>query len=294
MNIGLAQLDGKLPNIALMQLATYHKACGNPVEWWNGPLFPYDKVYASKIFSFTEDDLPDYVIKGGTGYDWRNQLPDEVQASSFSGGWFLYPNYYNHIGFSERGCRLNCSFCVVPQKEGKPRKVADISELLTNPKGENRLVLLDDDFLGHPDCLDVMQELIERRLEVCFSQGLNIRIITESQAQLLAKIKFRSLSFKTKQVTFAWDRFKDKKSILNGFKLCIDSGIKPYQIQFFILIGYDSTPEEDRERVEAIRDLGADPFVMAYDRKQDYQRKFQRWVNHRAIFNTVKFEEYAS
>ena len=164
MNIGLVQLDGKLPNIALMQLAAYHKDCGNSVEWWTGPLFPYDKVYASKIFGFTEDDLPDYVIKGGTGYDWHNQLPDEVKASSFSGGWFLYPNYYNHIGFSERGCRLNCSFCVVPQKEGKPRKVADVSELLTNPKGENvKRIIIDRDINGAKNILKIAKSWLKNK-----------------------------------------------------------------------------------------------------------------------------------
>jgi len=293
MKIGLIQLDGKIPNIALMKLAGYHRSCGDEVEWWLGPLFPYDKIYASKIFDFSDDSrVPSEAVKGGTGYSVTKRLPEEIDKFNHSGGWFLYPKYPNHIGFSERGCRLNCSFCVVPEKDGKPAKDLSIEELLTNPHGQDRLVLLDDDFLGHPDSEDIFLELIDRKLKVCFLQGLNIRIITERQAELLSKLCFKNLSFKSKIVTFAWDRFKDMKSIKKGFNRCVEAGIKPYQMQFFVLIGYDSEPWQDRERVETIRQWGSDPFVMAYDKKNRYQRRFQRWVNHRAIFNSIPFEKY--
>jgi len=291
--IGLVHMDGKLPNLALMQIAAYHKALGDDVEHWTGPLFPYDKVYASKIFGFTDCyDLPDYVIRGGTGFAWDSKLPEEMNSANYNQAWFLYPDYKNHIGFSERGCRLSCEFCVVPQKDGKPGVNLSIRELLSNPKGEDRLVLLDDDFLGHPDCLDVFSELADRKIKVCFSQGLNIRTITETQANALAKVKFFNLQFKYPQVTFAWDIFKDKKLIERGFKRCIDVGIKPWQMQFFVLIGFNSTPEEDRERVETLKSWEVDPFVMAYDKSDYYQNAFQRWVNHRAIFHSVPFEEY--
>ena len=285
-------MDGKLPNLALMQIAAYHKALGDDVEHWTGPLFPYDKVYASKIFKRTIDDLPEYVIRGGTGFAMDGKLPEEMKGVNYNQAWFLYPNYTNHIGFSERGCRLECSFCVVTQKDGKPKEVASIESLLTNPKGEDRLVLLDDDFLGHPRSEAVFEEIIDLGLTVNFICGLNIRLITEKQASLLAKTKFINNSFKYQQVSFAWDQVKDEKLIMRGFNRCVNAGIKPRNMQFFVLIGYDSTPEEDRKRVERIRELGADPFVMAYDIKNIYQNYFQRWVNHRAIFNSIPFEEY--
>jgi len=294
-NIGLIQLDGKVPNIALMKIASFHASQGDSVEWWHGSLFPYDKLYCSKIFSFSDDSLiPEDAVIGGTGYSVTKRLPEAMDILNHSGGWFLYPQYPNHIGFSERGCRLNCSFCVVPEKDGRPSIDLSIKELLTNPHGEDRLVLLDDDFLGHPDSIDIFQELIDRKLQVCFSQGLNIRIITDQQASLLSQLTFMNMSFQYKRVTFAWDRYKDLKSIKAGFDRCISAGIKPYQMQFFVLIGYDSEQWQDRERVETIRKWGADPFVMAYQKDDYYQRRFQRWVNHRAIFNTVSFEDYRS
>ena len=291
-NVAVMQLDGKIPNLALMQIASYHKRIGDTVRWWDGPLFPSDKVYASKIFDFTDLDLPEYVVLGGTGVDVQRRLPEEMNGAGIAGAWSLYPKYKNHVGFSERGCRLNCKFCVVPQKDGRPTKAASIEELLNNPLGEDRLVLLDDDFLGHPEVEDVFEELIDRDLTVNFICGLNIRLITERQAELLSRTKFINNSFGSKQVSFAWDNIKDERLILRGFNRCVEAGVKPREMQFFVLIGYDSTHEQDMHRVQTIRDLGSDPFVMAYDRKVQYQKDFQRWVNHRAIFNSVKFEDY--
>ena len=284
-------MDGKIPNLALMRIGAYHKSIGDDVGWWNGPLFPSDKVYASKIFNFTEDDLPEYVIRGGTGYNLES-LPSHIDGVDFSGGWFLYPKFTSHLGFSERGCRLKCSFCVVPEKEGQPTFESSISDLLTNPRGEDRLTLLDDDFLGHPQNEDVFRELADRQLKVCFCQGLNIRTITEKQAELLEKVNFWNVHFSGRQITFAWDNPKDEKLILRGIERCVQAGIKPYRMQFFVLIGYHSTPQEDLHRVMTLSNMGADPFVMAYDRTDQYQRRFQRWVNHRAIFNSVKWRDY--
>jgi len=292
--VGLVQVDGKLPNLALMKIASYHQNKGDNVEWWVGPLFDYHRVYASKIFKFSDwPILPEGAIVGGTGIDWRNRLPEDIDRCLPWDSWWLYPRFNKHLGFSELGCRFKCSFCVVPQKEGRPRESSSIKDLLTNPMGEDRLILLDDDFFGQPNWEAKCKEIIALGLKVCFSQGLNIRVITKKQAAYLVKINFRNISFTGKQVTFAWDQYRDKKLIENGFKRCVEAGIKPYQMQFFVLIGYDTTEEQDLERVNILREWGCDPFVMAYDRDSQYQRDFQRWVNHRAIFKTVDFSEYA-
>lgn len=291
--IGLVQVDGKLPNLALMKIASFHQHQGHEVEWWVGPLFKYSKVYASKIFKFSDLPLlPENTIIGGTGIDWSNNLPDEIDKMSPGDSWWLYPDYKNHLGFSELGCRFECSFCCVPQKEGKPRNNSAIQDLLTNPKGEDRLVLLDDDFFGQKEWENKCREIMGLGLRVCFAQGVNIRVITEAQARCLSNLNFYNLNFTQKQVTFAWDQFKDKKLIEKGFKRCVDAGIKPYQMQFFVLIGYDTTEEQDLDRVETLKTWGCDPFVMAFDRTIPYQRRFQRWVNHKAVFNSVKWEDY--
>ena len=55
MRIGLVEVDGHgFPNLALMRLSAWHKAQGDTVEWWSG-FEHYDRVYLSKVFTFTPD-----------------------------------------------------------------------------------------------------------------------------------------------------------------------------------------------------------------------------------------------
>lgn len=56
MKIGLIDVDGHsgFPNLALMRLSAWHKNRGDVVEWWNG-FCRYDRVYMSKVFTFTPD-----------------------------------------------------------------------------------------------------------------------------------------------------------------------------------------------------------------------------------------------
>lgn len=293
MKVGLVQVDGKIPNLALMQVSAWHESQGDEVEWFKGILFAdeYEKVYASKIFSFSPlPPLPADALIGGTGIDFYNRLPDEIEAMQPS--YSLYPDCDYHLGFSMKGCRFACKFCCVPTKEGRPRINSAIDDLLINPNGGKRLMLLDNDFFGGPDWRINLERIIELNLEVCFVQGLNIRIITDEQADLLARCKFRSSKFNMRRVTFAWDRFRDKDRIVAGIERCLAAGIKPDSMQFFVLVGFDSTPEQDLERVELLRSYGCNPFVMPYDKFDPYQKRFARWVNHKAIFKSVPWEEY--
>jgi len=292
--IGIVQVDGKLPNVALMQISKYHEDKGDKVEWYLGGLFAsqYDKIYASKIFSFSKvPELPRDAKIGGTGIDFHNTLPEEIIDCNPS--YSLYPDCKYHLGFSMKGCRFNCSFCCVPKKEGKPYHNSNIDGLLLNPNGGNRLMLLDNDFFGSPYWRVDLNRIIELKLKVCFVQGLNIRILTQEQANLLAECNYYNSKFKAKYLTFAWDRFKDEKLIDKGIKICNNAGIPSSHMQFFVLIGYDTTPEEDYYRVMMLWEkFGALPFVMPYDKKDVYQKRFARWVNHRAVFKSVKWDEY--
>ena len=146
--IGLIDVDGgkTFPNIALMKISAYHKSIGDTVEWY-GPFDGwFDKVYMSKVFSFTPDyDYhinADEVVKGGTGYaislvngkelfdkSKDENLPVEVEA--------MYPDYSLYptltqdtaFGFLTRGCPRGCDFCIVGKKEGRCSvKVADLSQ----------------------------------------------------------------------------------------------------------------------------------------------------------------------
>jgi len=291
--IGIVQIDGKLPNLALMKICAYHEKLGDDVELWKGPLWNHscDKIYASKIFSFSETpNLPENVIIGGTGIDFKNNLPTEIENCKPS--YTLYPECNYHIGFTMKGCRFACKFCCVPQKEGRPRSNNNIDEILINPNGGNRLMLLDNDFFGSPNWKEDLERIIELKLKVCFVQGLNIRIITEDQAELLSKCKYTNSKFNQRYLTFAWDKYRDHKLIEKGIKICNDAGISCKHMQFFVLIGYDTTHDQDFERVMWLKEKGCMPFVMPFDKSVPYQKAFARWVNNRAVFKSCTWNEY--
>lgn len=130
MRIGLIAVDKtNFPNIALGKIAAWHKAQGDSVEW-AAPLFgEYDRVYASKIFTFTPDFMDCYdceVVKGGTGYDLHKTLPLEIDR--MQPDYSIYPQIDDKTayGFLTRGCPNKCKWCVVPVKEGAVRPYMDI------------------------------------------------------------------------------------------------------------------------------------------------------------------------
>src|ERR1051326_8931857 len=300
MKVGLYDVDSTIPNLALMKLSAYHKERGDSVM----PYLPvmnvsdFDKVYASAVFKdLPDDDLsdhsylrPEQMEIGGSGWDLQKNLPPEVDR--MSPDYSHYDDPYN-IGFLMRGCRFVCSFCDVPKKEGRPKASNTVDEIWTQ-RTSNFLVLLDNDFFGNPEWRERIAEIRKHDLKVCFSQGLNIRIITEEQCAALASVRFWNLHKTRRQVYFAWDRFRDEKLIDAGIARVLAASIKAWQMAFFILIGYDTTPEQDYYRVMKIKDYGGDPYTMPYRKNDPYQKAFTRWVNHRAIFNSVPWEEYRS
>lgn len=61
---------------------------------------------------------------------------------------------------------------------------------------------------------------------------------------------------------------------------------------FGFLTGYDTTLEQDLERIYTLRELGYDPYVMIYDKEHVKRgtdlRRLQRWVNSKVTFAAVK------
>lgn len=291
MRIAVFDVDSKIPNLALMKISQWHKEKGNDVEFYN-PLWLeiYDRIYASAIFNGSDksDLIPERMLIGGTGWDITSTLPPKIEV--MQPDYTLY-NYKHSIGFTMRGCRFNCKFCVVPEKEGKPKPYNTINEIWTN-KDSNFVILLDNDFFGNPFWQQRIDEIVENDLRINFNQGINIRTITDEQAKALASVKFRTLSGKSKLIHFAWDKMRDEKLIENGIQKVLNAGIKPDEMSFFVLIGYNTKPEEDYYRVMKLHNYGCNPYVMPYNKKDNYQRRFARWVNHKAIFKSVDWGDY--
>jgi hypothetical protein len=208
-------------------------------------------------------------------------MPAEVEA--------MYPDYELFgcdyaMGFTTRGCIRRCPFCVVPRKEGMIRAVGDIHDFW---RGQERLMLLDNNLTALPGHFElVVGQLIKERVKVDFSQGLDIRLLTTEMARQLAQVRL------WKRIHFAWDDVGIEQSVRLGVDTLKRGGVSLHNVTFYVLIGFNSTLEEDLYRVETLRGLGVNPFVMPFDKQDRYQRRFARWVNHKAIFKTVPWEAY--
>lgn len=308
MRVGLIDVDGgeRFPNIALMKISAWHKEQGHDVSWYSSFDGWYDKVYMSKVFSFTPDY--DYEVnateieKGGSGYcieiedgkelyhaERDTALPEEVEH--IYPDYSLYPSLTRDTayGFLTRGCPRGCEFCVVGKKEGRcSRKVADLSEFWN---GQKNIVLCDPNILACKDWKPLLQQLIDSKAYVDFNQGLDIRMMTEEKAMMLSQIK-------VKELHFAWDRYEDKDRVLPKLLTLakhIKSLIQGHRAIVYTLVNFDTTLGQDLERIYTLRDMGYWPYVMIYDKEHcdSVYIKLSRWVNNRFVFaKTERFEDY--
>lgn len=301
--VGLIDVDGhNYPNLPLMKLSAWHKAQGDEVEWyqpmWGGY---YGKVYVSKVFSFSPD-YPyhinaDEVQYGGSGYaidlqDGKEVYHKERDADLPNEVEHIYPDYSLYgiedtaYGFLTRGCPRGCDFCHVASKEGRcSRKVADLDEFW---KGQSNIVLNDPNTLACRDHKGLLQQLIDSKARVEFNQGMDVRLITNDNIDLLKQLKLKS-------VHFAFDRWEDKDIVepkLRMVKEETDWGRG--KVTVYILTNFGETIEQDLYRIELCRRLNFQPYVMIYDKEHcdSIYKKLQRYCNPYIFWSIKSFEEY--
>lgn len=289
MKVLLLQVDGKIPNIALMRISAHHKKLGDTVEFRRGhSRHLYDgspaKVYASAIFDSSrpavEALIRDYpsVIVGGTGWDIKGTLEDHG-ITTLEQDYSLYPNFQQSIGFTQRGCRLGCQFCVVPRKEGGIRKEKGIYRIWRGDPYPKEILLLDNDFFGEPDWRDRIHEMQEGPFKVSFNQGINARFLTDEAAAAIASVDYRDDSMKVKRIYTAWDNLKDEDRLFAGLERLVKYGVKPDHIMVYILVGYwpGETSADREHRRRRLREFGARPYPMPFVRTPELVG-FQRWI----------------
>jgi hypothetical protein len=300
MVVGLFDLDRTgFPNVALMKLSAWHKAQGDTVLPLNSGQ-PADRRYGSAVFSWNRHKVAALVaqgaIVGGSGVDLTNKLPKAVEA--MRPDYDLYGIDYG-IGYLMRGCIWDCSFCIVRKKEGLPEEVATIDDLL-NPSGRSRpfIVLLDNEFFWKEKwAIAKLQEFTERGIDFSPSQGLDVRVLTPALCDALAASPFWNLRHTRRQITFAFDNVNVESRYRRGVEMLLER-MAAWHLQSFVLVGHDSTIEQDLHRIAIIRSYGIDPFVMGYrdyntgKMARDHQlRNLARWVNRR-LYKTCEFADY--
>lgn len=289
--VGLFQVDGTGPNLALMKLAGHYKAHGHK------PVLNAAGVYnfASCIFTWNRDKvlslkskIDSNIIIGGYGVSDAKLRED---AEHCMPDYSLYGIDYS-MGYTTRGCIRACPWCVVPKMEGFIRHNASIYEFW-DPT-HTKLSLLDNNFFTGPFWQERVAEIEAADLEVCFSQGLDIRLINEEQAAALKRLKFKNRKFKSSTLYFAFDRPEDETMIRRGIKELTKAGIPNRCLMFFVLVGFDTTFEEDMDRCRILMGHKCYPYVMIYNKEEctDIRLKqFARWIN-RYIYKVCRFEDY--
>jgi hypothetical protein len=294
MRVLLLQFDGKLPNIALMRLASHSRGRGTTVELRRvgnaRALDPglgrptWDQVYGSLIFertrplaTYARKVYPDIVL-GGTGWDVSSSL-ERHGITTLAQDYGDYPHFRTSLGFTQRGCRLKCGFCVVSRKEGAIRAEQTIADIWRGDPWPREILLLDNDFFGQPHWPQRIEELRSGHFKVSFNQGINARLLTDETAAAIAAVDYRDDSMRYKRLYTAWDNRADEQRLFTGLNALVKHGVKPDHIMVYMLVGYwpQETAEDRDYRRARLREFGAMPYPMPYVRTRELIG-FQRWV----------------
>lgn len=280
MLIGLIDIETKVVNTAYMQIATYHRARGDTVEW-AAPLEydKYDVLYCSSMFTFTDKrQVPQWVFTGGTGYNLNSRLSQVMERCQYD--YSIYPECDRSIVWFSRGCPCKCPYCVVPQKEGSIHSV--------EPKRLNRngkyIVVQDNNFFANPTWRTALDWLRATGQPVDF-QGVDLAYINNTKAKQLAKVRL----VENQAIKISWD--DPRKEIQRKLRTLLKY-IKPGKVMCYVLIGFWSDHAENLYRVRTLWDrFKVRPYIMSYNENDPYQKSFERWVN-RHFYKKHSWDNY--
>ena len=298
MKICLIDADSTIPNLALMKLSTYYKNKEATVDLFqaNLPYYPgkkkklfyalkgYDKYFCSVIFEGNKKYIYGSGIEfGGSGCDLKKKLPKYIE--NLEPDYSLYPTNNISYGFISRGCIRNCSFCIVPKKEGKLKQVSTINKIVKHKK----VKFLDNNFLALSNHKELLQELIDKKIKCNFNQGLDIRLLDKENSLLLSKLNYLG------EYTFAFDDYKYLKNIKNKIKLL--NWRKDYQIRFFVYCNPDMTIKNIVKRILWLKKNKFLPYLMR-DKKcwnskyKEFYIDLATYCNQVGIFKKMTFKSF--
>ena len=289
MKIGLIDVDGHhFPNLALMKIASWHRQQGDDVEWALPMFGHYNRIYASKVFTFTPDFNraayhAEEIIGGGTGYDIKSRLPEEIENHTGL-AYDLYPQYPFSVQFYSRGCIRHCPFFLVHDKEGD---IHPVTPMQWNPNAK-WIEVLDNNFFANPQWREAVDDLKAQRLPVKF-HGVDIRLMDEEQAEALNSILTQGY------IHIAWDL---PQIDLTPRLEAMVKHIRASKIVCYVLVGFNSTKDQDLYRLRTLKRFGILPFVQPfrdYDNNRmptQYEKDLARWANRHRLFKTMDFLDY--
>ena len=255
--------DATRHNLALMRLSTIHKEQGDTIML-NAPIFPADYTYASILF---EKNKNQFIADEYGGPAFENSVLPLKMDDYFMPDYSLFNLDYS-LGYSYRPCSNDCFFCKVPKFNHPDIEHHSIWEF-HDPKF-NKICLLNNNTFQDTQWKETFEEIWDEDLTVIDENGYDLRLLNNEKTAALKKTKFKG------SIHFAWDRMQDETLILEGLKL-----LRKYKIsraRVYVLIGYDTTQEEDLHRCQKIIDYKQDPYIMPYVRTKP-NRRFKRFID---------------
>jgi hypothetical protein len=156
-----------------------------------------------------------------------------------------------------------------------------------NPKGE-WIEVLDNNFFANPEWRSAVEYLKRLNQPVKF-HGVDVRLMNEEMAAALNSLKLKN------GVHIAWDL---PQIDLTKQLTAMTKHIKPYKIVCYVLIGFNSTKEQDLHRLRTLKSLGILPFVQPYRdfntnrEPTQYEKDLARWANRAWLFKSTDFEDF--
>lgn len=303
MNVLLIDVDSTIPNIALGKLSMYHKLKGDTVDLNSLSIsyYPhknkhtfvntsnYEIVYVSAIFKNTIQHvvLPNMnnFITGGTGFEEFNTLPEEVENLEVD--YSLWPGNNISYGFITRGCIRHCAFCVVPKKEGMIRKVSDWQNIVKHKS----VKFLDNNILALDGHKEIIKDLNNNNIKYQFNQGLDIRLIDDTNAKLLSEAKYIG------EYVFAFDDI----SLMNVIKLKINILNKyitgTWRLKFFVYMHPDMELSNIIRRIMWLRENKYLAYAMRNiecwsSKNKEFYTDIASWCNQVQCFKALTFEQF--
>lgn len=277
--INVINIDSRLPNLALEKVKKFYLDKGFIVESQTR-LIGKIPSYVSVLFENNRhkvtpyEGIPDTYI-GGTGYDAKIKLPPEVDV--------VKPRI--NLGYTTRGCNRSCPFCLVHIAEGGIHIVGDIYDIWDGMS--KTVTLLDNNILQTPEHFKLICGQAQKEgLTLDFNQGLDFRLINDDIAMMLEGTRL-------KDVRLALDspklipQFKESLETLRKFKIRRDPLV-------YVLVGFDTSWDEDMERILFLKSQGCRPYVQRYKTVIGISRYsvMAEWCNQFWTLQKMSFEEF--
>jgi hypothetical protein len=270
MKINILTPDTLKPNLAAMKISAFHKINGDEV-YLNFPLINADFTYASILFSWTPDPYADLI--GGPKYP-ESKLDPAIDT--MKPDYLLYSGLDHSIGYTYKACPRTCNFCVVPKQHNDEKHYSIWT--FHNPRFK-KIGLLNNNTFADFQWRETFHEIWDAKLTLIDLSGFDLRLITEESAEYISKTRIQG------QIHVAWDFIEHEDEVIRGLNYLLDAGIRAGKITCYLLMGYETTEEEDLYRLCRLREKGILAYAMPYEgNKLKFPPKFI-WAINRPMLN---------